>query len=133
MSNLTLASGLVLRRGKSNSASKRGYCGDVVTGPFVCYGFEYSTEVHMTRTKSERMAQDRAFKYLSKVVRRVWDGRKGEVEAQFPKVTFLSVSSAERDLMRKAKFTKTFHSAFVACSVTHFLQVSDNLTPGLTN
>ncbi len=52
--NLTLASGLVVKQAsKKTKEVKKGYWGDTVTGPYILYGFEYSTEVQMSKTKVE--------------------------------------------------------------------------------
>ena len=40
--------------------AQRGYWGDVVTGPFLSYGFEKSTEVELTTSKIERTTQQKA-------------------------------------------------------------------------
>ena len=61
-----------------------------------------------------RSAQSRALECIKTILRRSKD-------SPMPKVTFLSVSSCERDLLQREKFHGTFDAAFVACSVTHFL------------
>ena len=43
-------------------------------------------------------------------------------KTEFPRVTFLSVASFERDLISKQKWHKTFDVIFMGCSVTHLLE-----------
>ncbi len=119
----------------------------MVTGPFLPYGFQYSTEVQvngqkkfrerqerlkcfnfqMTKTKVERLSQSRALRWVTDLLKEVWNKVKGEEEASsstwLPKVTFLSVATAEKEMLERRKFAGKFSSVFVACSVTHFLQV----------
>ncbi len=151
--NLTLASGLAATKRKTSKGSssdkrvRKGYWGDVVTGPFLPYGFQYSTEVQvngqkkfrerqerlkcfnfqMTKTKVERLSQSRALRWVTDLLKEVWNKVRGEEEASsstwLPKVTFLSVATAEKELLERNKFAGKFSSVFVACSVTHFLQV----------
>ena len=71
------------------------------------------------------MAEGRTLKHLVSIMKNIWQKSKGtdDISSLWPKITFMPLSSTERDILEKKKYKGYFHSAFIGCSVTHFLQV----------
>ncbi len=73
----------------------------------------------------ERTSETRALKYVTSLMRQIFRrSRVGGDDASklWPRVSFLAPHGAERDLLSRRRYSGHFHSAFVGCSVTHFLQ-----------
>lgn len=64
----------------------------------------------------ERFSQVRALAAIKAIIAAL------KARQDRPKITFLSVSSAEKDLLDRKKFAQLFDVAFVGCSVTHLLE-----------
>ena len=95
--NLTLLSTVTVKDTKTNSkALKKGYWGDVVTGPFISFAFEFSTEVQMIKTKVEKFAEKRILQQFEKPLT-IW-----------PQISFLSTS--EKYLMETERFRGHFEA-----------------------
>ena len=121
ISNLTLVSS-VMSEQKSTGKKEltRGYWGDIVTGPFLSFGFVQSKEVDVDKIKMETLARNRAVVYFKEIFETL---RKTD-DISWPLVTFLSVSSGEKDLLTRHKYHSTFDVVFIGCGVTHFLEES---------
>eukprot|EP00095_Tigriopus_kingsejongensis_P011024 maker-scaffold109_size355148-snap-gene-0.16 protein:Tk11024 transcript:maker-scaffold109_size355148-snap-gene-0.16-mRNA-1 annotation:"dynein assembly factor axonemal-like" len=120
--NPTLISTLMVTDPESGGkVPKEGFWGDIVTGPFISFGFvpadPSTTSVDLAETQLRRTATQNVFEYFQAQM---------TAEESIPiEVTFLSIPRGERDLVLREKYHDTFDSIFVGCSVADF--VSKNM------
>lgn len=127
--NPTLISSLLVKDPSSRKkVPQYGFWGDIVTGPFLSFGYETTTphspsssssspSIDLTQTRLKRNATSHTLNYFqSRLDARTMTG----FPAQHT-ITFLPVSSGEKDLLVKKKYHQKFDKIFIGCSVAHFL------------
>ena len=150
--NRSLASGVIFRRG-GEEVRARGYWGDIVVGPFICFGIE--TERKELEKKcsepfsriSEEISVDNVTKYVHQMISRQTykpvkfekiyevDETSNESEGASAKLDtlvdlrstfhFLPLSSP-KDLLNKSKFREHFSLVYISNTMVH------TLTPDLS-
>ena len=117
--NLTLMSSITVRDQQTNKKClKKGYWGDVVTGPFITFAFEPSNEVQIATAKLERTTQLKMLQYFKNII------EKAKNISNWPKMTFLSVFGCEKLISESEKYHGKFDMIFVSCSLTHLLTLN---------
>lgn len=117
VANMSLASSLNSRGPLGGKVSVKGYHGDVVTGPFVSYGLDFSqTALAVDKTRLERPAGARSVARLTEMLKRIEEKTSGA--ADMVTITFLPLV-CEKELSKGDIFTETYDVGFVGCSVTH--------------
>merc|ERR1711953_1360202 len=126
--NNSLGSSLVTHKG-GDRLSRRGYWGDIITGPFLVYGLEQKDEVDMSTTKTSRTSQTLAKSRMETIVMRLHEKMSAPPEYRVT-IRFLP-TNADRDLLEPydeedetlfvEKHKRKFQRVFVGCSITHLL------------
>ena len=95
----------------------KGYHGDIVTGPFVAYGLDFSqTALAVDKTRLERTAGVRSVDRLTEMLKRIEEKASGA--ADMVTITFLPLV-CEKELSKGDIYAETYDVGFVGCSVTH--------------
>ena len=133
--NMTLVSSMksINRKDGGANPSSISFFGDIVTGPFLCYGLNPSYEaVSVDKTKISRPSQELATKRIQEIVdnieEKISNKNNNSVSIE---VVFLPLT-AERDIKRSSKeFEDKFDVSFIACSVAHIF--STEFTKNIVN
>ena len=133
--NMTLVSS-VKCIGKDNEKhpSSKSFFGDIVTGPFLCYGLDPSYEaLSVDKTKITRPSQELSLSRIQDLVMKIEEKIQIKEDCQTKiEIVFLPLT-AERDIKRSSKeFDEKFDVCFIACSVAHMFttEFTKNLISG---
>ncbi|TRY68388.1 hypothetical protein TCAL_01422 [Tigriopus californicus] len=125
--NPTLISSLLVKDPSSRKkVPQYGFWGDIVTGPFFSFGYPSSTQplassIDLTQTRLKRTATSKTLNYFQSRLDSRATLRTESSAPQPHTITFLPVSSGEKDLLVKSKYHQKFDKIFIGCSVAHFL------------
>ena len=133
--NMTLVSS-VKSIGKDNEKqpSSKSFFGDIVTGPFLCFGLDPSYEaLSVDKTKITRPSQELSLSRIQELITKVEEKMKNKEDEEVRiEVVFLPLT-AERDIKHSTKqFEEKFDVSFIACSVAHLFttEFSKNVVSG---
>ena len=119
--NMSLASSLNSRGPLGGKLSVKGYHGDIVTGPFVSYGLDFSqTALAVDKTRLERPAGGRSVARLTEMLSRI-EARTSAAEERatdMVTITFLPLV-CEKELAKGDIYSEAYDVGFIGCSVTH--------------
>ena len=131
--NMCLASSIKATDSNGDRMSHKGYHGDIVTGPFITYGLDYSqTALPVDQTRTSKPSQQLAIQRLTSSIENI-HAKMDETASKHDlvKISFLPLV-CDRELGKGQMYADRYHLCFIASSVTHQMSIefADNIKPG---